>query len=328
MIVTLNNERTIEACVKSIKNHEYPRKNIEYLNIDGGSTDNTDKILRKYGFKIIKSRIPRDAEAQRGIGLQFASHNLIASIDADNYLPNPQWLQQMVQPFMDDPKIVHANTIHYTYKKNDTLFNRYFALFGMVDPIVYYVGRPDRLPWYVKTWTLGKILKETAGYTSVEFDLDTLPTVGCNGVVYRRDILLKHAQSNPEQFLHIDIFADLVEKGYNRFAIVKNDVVHDTAVNLKTLMKKRVAFLKAYYLKVNTSGQKRRYLIYNPIKVQDIGRLLLFVLFTVTWIRPLIDSIRRYIVKKDIAWLLHPIMCWIYLYAYSVTTIRKIFIQR
>lgn len=324
MIVTLNNERTLETCLKAIKNQDYPKKKIEYLNIDGCSTDNTEKILRNYGYKIIKSSIPRNAEAQRGIGLKYAKNNLIVSIDADNYLPTPFWLRQMVKPFMDDPKIVHANTIYYTYKKDDTLFNRYFALFGMVDPIVYYVGRPDRLPQYIKKWTLGKIIKETSEYIIVDFNLDTLPTVGCNGVVYKKDILLKYAQSKPEQFLHIDIFADLIANGFNRFAIVKNDVIHDTAVDLKTLMKKRIAFLKAYYLKVNASGQKRRYLIYNPIKIKDVSRLFLFVLYTVTWVRPIIDSLRGYMVIKDVAWFLHPIMCWVYLYAYSVATIRKV----
>ncbi len=325
MIVTLNNEKTIEECSKSIKNQEYPVRKIEYLNIDGGSTDNTGKILKKYGFNVVRSPIPKNAEAQRGIGLQLASNNLIVSIDADNYLPNRQWLRKMIQPFIDDPKIIHANTKYYTYRKNDTILNRYFALFGMVDPIVYYVGRPDRLPQYVRNWRLGKVLKKTDDYVSVEFNNNTLPTVGCNGVVYRRDVVLGHAQSKPEQFLHIDVFADLVTKGFNRFAIVNTDVIHDTAVNLSALMKKRIAFLQGYYLKVNTSGLKRRYLIYNPRRAQDLARLLLFMFYTVTFFRPIVDSVRGYLVIHDMAWFLHPIMCWIYMYAYSITTIRKMF---
>lgn len=41
VVVTLNNQRTLEECVKRIKEQDYPRELIEYLNIDGGSTDNT-----------------------------------------------------------------------------------------------------------------------------------------------------------------------------------------------------------------------------------------------------------------------------------------------
>lgn len=321
IIITLNNERSIETCVKAILAQDYPKKNIEYLNVDGGSDDSTGAILKKYGFKIIKSTILHNAEAQRGIGLKAAKHNLIVSLDADNYLPNKDWLRQMVRPFIDDPEVVHANTLHYHYRKDDTIFNRYCALFGLADPIVYYVGRPDRVPLYMHNWTLGRIINETDDYYTVEFTKETLPTVGCNGVVYRRDVLLKYAQSDPEHFLHIDVFADLVAKGHNRFAIVKNDVIHDTAVSLSALLKKRIAFLSSYYLK---STVKRRYLIYDPGKLSDRFKLALFLLYTVTLIRPAADGIRGFIKIPDPAWFLHPIVCLMYLYAYGMASIKRV----
>lgn len=320
VIVTLNNERTIEKCVRSIVAQDYPKELIEYLNVDGGSHDMTKNILYKYKFTLIDSPIKKDAEAQRAIGLQKASNNLIVSIDADNYLPTKNWLRQMIQPFIDDGKVVHANTMHYAYRKNDSFYNRYCSLFGVTDPIVYYVGRPDRLPRNKKKWTLGKIIKETDKYYIVEFTKNTLPTVGCNGVVYRKDILQKYANSGPSGFLHIDIFVDVIEKGYNRFAIIKNDVNHDTAITLSFLMKKRIAFLKNYYLKKNI---QRRYLIYNPQKVIDNMKLLLFVFYTVTFVKPVFDSIKGYISIRDKAWFGHPIICWIYLYSYGFATIRK-----
>lgn len=321
LIVTLNNERSIETCIRAILSQEYPKKNIEYLNVDGGSTDRTVAILTRYGFKSMRSPILYNAEAQRGVGLKRAKHNLIVSLDADNYLPHKKWLRQMVEPFMDDSRIIHAHTLHYTYRRTDTLFNRYCALFGVADPIVFYVGRPDRLPQYVKSWTSGKILRESDSYRIVEFTKDTLPTVGCNGVVYRRDLLLKYAHSDPVHFFHIDVFADLLAKGYNRYAIVNNDVIHDTAVSLAALMKKRTAFLSNYYLKPSIA---RRYLIYDPTKQADRFKLMLFVFYTVTWIKPLFDGIVGFIAIPDIAWLLNPIVCWVYLYAYGIASIKRV----
>lgn len=321
IIVTFNNERSIEICLKSIKDQNYPKKLIEYLNIDGGSTDKTVSILKKYGFTSVKSPILGNAEAQRGVGLRQAKHNLIVSLDADNYLPQKAWLQQMVQPFIDDPTIVHANTMHYTYRKTDTIFNRYCALFGVNDPIVYYIGKPDRAEQYHRALRFGNVTAETNGYYTVEYSSDTLPTVGCNGVVYKRDVLLKHAKSDPKHFLHIDIFADLVEKGYTRFAVVKNTVIHDTAVSLSSLMKKRIAFLSGYYLK-NT--MKRRYLIFNPGRLSDRVKLLLFILYTITFIKPLLDSVKGFYYIRDAAWFMHPIVCWMYLYAYGLASVKKI----
>ena len=320
VVITLNNQRSIAKCAQSICSQNYPKGLIEFLNIDGGSTDETGEILKSFGFKIIKSPIKRNAEAQRAIGLKLARNNLIVSLDADNYLPNRDWLRQMVKPFSDDQEIIHAGTLHYKYLKNESLFNRYCSLFGVLDPIVYYIGRPDRLPQNKRKWTSGKILKETKDYYLVEFTKNSLPTVGCNGVVYRKDLLMKHAKSDPSNFLHIDIFADLVEKGFKRFAVVKNDVIHDTAVSLPMLMKKRISFLFNYYLE---SKVKRRYLIYNPKRNEDNLKLMLFIIYTVTLVKPVIDSIRGYRSVHDYAWFLHPLICWIYLLSYGAAIIKR-----
>lgn len=320
IIATLNNQRTIKTCVGYIASQTYPKDRIEYINVDGGSADDTTKILKAYGFKIIKSPIKRDAEAQRAIGLKAAKHNLIVSIDADNYLENTDWIKQMVQPFIDDQEIVHANTLHYAYRRKTNLFNRYCALFGVLDPIVYYIGRPDRIPQTKTTWSLGVSVKEEKGYFVVEHSKDTLPTVGCNGVVYRRDMLLKYAKSSPEEFLHIDVFADLIDNGFNKFAVVKNDVFHDTAVDIFSLLKKRIAFLSSYFLQ---SKIQRRYFIYNPRKLADSIKLALFVIYTLTLVKPVHDSIRGYMIVRDTAWFIHPIICLVFLYSYSVAFIKK-----
>ncbi len=320
VIVTLNNQRSLAECLRLIKRQDYPKNKIEYIIIDGGSTDATPQIAKKYGFRFIKSPIRHNAEAQRAIGLRRASHNLIVSLDADNYLPNDQWLRQMVRPFQDDPEVVHANTIYYGYRKTDSVFNRYVGLFGHADPVAYYVGLPDRIPRFQKKWSLGHIIRNTSKYVLVDFDKDSLPTVGCNGVVYRKDILLKYAKSSTKDFLHIDVFADVVTKGYTRFAIVKNDVIHDTAVSLLFLMKKRLAFLFNYYL---PKSMKRRYLIYDPTSKKSNFKMFLFIFYTVTFIKPLMDSIRGYLVIRDVAWFVHPLVCYIYLISYGIAAIRK-----
>ena len=321
VVVTLNNQRTLEECVKRIKEQDYPKELIEYLNIDGGSTDNTTSILKQYGFIVVKSYIKKDAEAQRSIGIVRAKHNLIVSIDADNYLSTNQWLKQMIAPFIEDKEVIHANTMHYQYKKDAEFFNRYTALFGTADPIAYYVGKPDRVAQTQKIWTRGRIIKETKNHYIVEFNKETLPTVGCNGVVYRKDILLKYTKSDYKKFLHIDVFADAIDKRFIRFAIVKNDIFHDTAVTLGLLMKKRLAFLSSYYLRPSV---ERRYLIYNPKRLSDNLRLFLFILYTITFIKPLLDSIRGYLLIRDSAWFAHPLVCWVYLYTYSLSTVKNV----
>lgn len=322
IIVTYNNERTIRECVQRIESQKYPKDKIEYLNIDGGSSDNTIKILKSYSFRIIKSPITHNAEAQRGVGVKSAKNNLIVSIDADNYLPSSLWLRQMIQPFIDNDEVVHAGTVHYAYRRNDSIINRYCALFGALDPIVFYIGRPDRISYFEDKWKKN-VIKETSGYYLVNFTSESLPTVGCNGVAYRKNLLLKYAKVKPDEFFHTDVFLDLTEKGFTTFAIVKNDVYHDTAVDFFIFMKKRIHFLTTYFLNNNRDSKKRRYLIYDPKSLRDRARLILFILYTITMVKPFADSIRGYIKIRDNAWFLNPLICWIFLLTYSFAFLRK-----
>lgn len=321
VIVTLNNERTIEKCLFHIQNQSYPKNKIELINIDGGSSDNTVKICKKYQVTSYKSHIKKNAEAQRAIGIGKAKNNLIVSIDADNYLLDRDWIKKMIKPFMENQEVVHSNTIHFAYDKHATLFNRYCALFGILDPIVYYVGRPDRLPYSKNKWILGKKVTKKKGYYLVTHTEDTLPTVGCNGVVYRKDYLTQFAKSSPQDFLHIDVFVDVIRNGYTAFAVVDAEVFHDTAVDLISLLRKRILFLRNYYL---SSSIKRRYLIYDSSKVKDTMKLLLFALYTLTIVKPLYDSFRGYLIIRDIAWFLHPIVCLVYLFSYGYATTIKL----
>lgn len=86
---TYNVESLIEKCILSIVNQDY--NNIEYIIIDGGSTDGTIDIIKKHQQKIAYWISEKD----KGIydawnkGLEKANGDWIAFIGADDiYLPN------------------------------------------------------------------------------------------------------------------------------------------------------------------------------------------------------------------------------------------------
>ncbi len=309
IIVSLNSDRTLGSCLNFIKLQTYPAID-EILLVDGGSTDNTLDIAKKSDLpiKIIHGGYTNNQEARRAIGIEKAKNEICAFIDTDNYIVQKTWLMDMINPLLEDEKIVASQSLRYSAPKNTTILNRYFGLFGAADPVAYYLGKADKLSWAFDQWNLpGTIIKEKNDYLTIEFDPDNYPTVGCNGIVFRRSILLKADWGLPDNYFHTDVFVDIAKKGLNRFAIVRNEIFHNTAeVSFLFFFGKRKAYMQQHYQGLYS---QRRYKIFDPKKMQDIIGLLWFIIFTLTFIEPLYESIRGYVRKKDIAWFIHPVMC-------------------
>ena len=202
VIVTLNSERTLGECLRRIKKQKYPYLS-EVLIVDGGSSDKTIEISKKskLPIKIVNGGYKNNQEARRGIGVKMARSEICLFIDSDNYLVGENWLKSMVEPLIEDRKIIATQTLRYSAPKNATIFNRYFGLFGGADPVAYYLGKNDRLSCAFDNWNLlGKVVSENERYFTVEFNPKNYPTVGCNGVAFRRSILLKSRWDDPENF--------------------------------------------------------------------------------------------------------------------------------
>lgn len=320
IIVTLNCEGILEKCLERIEQQNYPKDLIEILAVDGGSVDRTLEIARSHGLRIINAGYPKNQEARRAIGLIEAKNEILVYLDSDNFLPTNNWLLEMVEPFCDDKKIIATQTLRYGYLPSDTLINKYAALFGGKDPIPFYLKKQDRLPWLSNRWNLlGKVIQENMNYYTIEFD-SRIPTLGCNGFLVRRKILLESHHS-PDCFAHVDVLQDLLYKGYRRYGIVKNSLIHEMSGGFFNNLKKRYKYMMKYYSR--DFIDKRRYLTYDAKSFIDNLRLLKFIFFTVTIIIPVYDSIRGYFKVKERAWFLHLPMCWAMLVIYSFAVTKQ-----
>lgn len=317
IIPTLNSSRTLKACLQSIRNQDYPQGKIEILIVDGGSTDKTKKIAQKYRPCFIRGGYKENQEARKGVGLLKAKGELVAYIDSDNILPHPNWLRQMVQPFLDNPGVVGSQSWRYGIKSDFPSFSRYCALLGANDPVAFYLGKSERLSWIEDKWTKTKIIANQKDYLLTKFNENNLPTLGGNGFLARRKILLK-SKCQPDEFFHIDVVLDIVRQGHQTFAMVKNEVYHDIATRISGLIKRRMEYFTVY----NPAHSQRRYLIFNPRRKGDIFKLALFIFYTLTLVEPILFSLRGFLKKGDFAWFLHPWVCWHFLIAYSLAYLR------
>lgn len=304
---TYNSSQTLEKCLQLVREQNYPQEKIEIVLGDGGSTDSTSQIAQKYHAKIVA--IPRqlqNAEYNRGVAFNKAKNDLVLILDHDNYMPSREYLRQLVQPLLDYPEAVASESCYYHYNRNYSALDRYYALFGTLDPVPYYLGKADRLPQTSHSWTLQGRAQDKGNYYIVDFDANPrfIPTIGTNGCLMRRKLVVENADVRPQYHYPIDVMVDVIKSGHRRFAFVKNSLIHLTgARGLIPFLRRRLRFMQDYHF---ASHAKRRYSVYWP---GDEWSLVKFVFFSITLIKPSWDAFRGFLIIPDPAWFLHPLMC-------------------
>jgi glycosyltransferase involved in cell wall biosynthesis len=311
VIPTYNSERTLAQCLESITKQDYPGEKIEIIIIDGGSKDKTLQIAEGFGVNKILRNPLRTGEAGKALGVDAANNDIIALIDSDNVLNGKEWLKVMVEPFKN-PDVVGSEPLFYTYRKQDSFITRYCALLGMNDPVCLYLGNYDRYSYVTGKWTELLVKARDAGnYLLLELDAKNIPTVGANGFLIRTKVLKKGDRMHAHYLFDVDVVHQSVKMGQNRFAKVKIGIIHLFANDIET-------FLRKTYRRI------RDYLFYEKHKMRNYPwrhlsrvRKMKFALYTLLLIPIVKDSVKGYKKVPDIAWLFHPLACWLTLFTYS-----------
>jgi glycosyltransferase involved in cell wall biosynthesis len=316
---TLNAASVLEACLRSIAQQDYPKDKIEVIIADGGSKDDTVKIAKKYGAKIIPNPL-KTSESGKAVAVKQATGELVAFIDSDNILPQKNWFRQMVKPFVDE-EIILAEPIEYSYRKTDPILTRYCALIGMNDPICLFIGNYDRLSTITGRWTDLKFPQSDRGsYLKIELNHPPIPTIGANGALIRREVLLKHWHG--DYLFDIDVLVKIIKvSGSVTIAKVKNGIVH-TYVE-----RDPIKFFRKQLRRVNDM------MYYRARKDREVDwqgsflpKILWFQLQCVLIVPIFWQAIKGYTKKPDIAWLFHPVAVYstllIYLYGWTLGHFR------
>lgn len=315
IIPTLNSEEVLDECLSSLSKLDYPKRLIQAFIMDGGSKDNTLKIAKKYPFVHIYKVQTDGPEEATAVGYNHSHATYVVNYPSDNVIQDPQWLRAMIAPLEQDKTIDACETLHYEYVPSDKLLNRYFALYGMNDPVALYLKKNDRRPYYESGWHLMSKAKKYKHYYKTTFTKNNLPTVGANGFIVRTKTI-HEVTKNPKLFSHIDSCVDMLENGHSCFAFVDTAIWHKTGEQLGNFFYKRRKYALSLYFK---KMQMRRYHLYNP--QTDRLRLALFVFFSLTLVEPTIRAIRGYRMIRDFAWFLHPFICFAMTINYVYTLI-------
>ncbi len=115
--ITFNSEKTLEETIKSVISQDYD--NLEYIIVDGKSTDKTLEIVDKYKAKISKVVSERDKGISDGFnkGINLATGEIIGIINSDDLLLSDA-LKAIAENYDPDIDVYRGKTITWNDKTN------------------------------------------------------------------------------------------------------------------------------------------------------------------------------------------------------------------
>jgi glycosyltransferase involved in cell wall biosynthesis len=134
--VTFNAEDFLESTIQSVINQNY--KHVQYIVIDGQSTDNTVEIIRKYQ-DYISHWI---SEPDKGIsdawnkGVKLATGDIIGILNAGDYFSDKTYLDTVVNGLQTDKKVVCYGNTKMIDESGQIVTN----IFGKFKPFNLYIG--------------------------------------------------------------------------------------------------------------------------------------------------------------------------------------------
>ncbi len=140
-IATFNSAKTLEKTLQSIRKQTYPQEKIEVMVIDGGSTDQTINIARKYKCKIIPN--PKtDLIYAKHIGFLKARGEYLMYLDSDEVLENPDSLKLKYSAFQKNERVRAVMISGYKTPKDYSAINYYSNEFG--DPFSFFIYKESK----------------------------------------------------------------------------------------------------------------------------------------------------------------------------------------
>jgi len=137
--VCFNSADTIEDTIRSVLSQQHSR--LEYIVVDGGSTDGTLDVLARYRDRIAKCVSERDRgiydAMNKGVGL--AEGEFVGFLNADDVYAGPNVISQVAAAFQAD----HADGVYgdlvYTGRRDMERVVRYWRA-GQYRPGAFYRG--------------------------------------------------------------------------------------------------------------------------------------------------------------------------------------------
>ena len=111
--VAYNAEATIERCIASVLRQRF--RNVEYIIIDGGSTDNSNQIIAKYQGRIAHFVSEPDGGIYDAMnkGITLASGDIVGMLNADDFFADDEVLSEVAIAFSEQKNHILYGDLDY-----------------------------------------------------------------------------------------------------------------------------------------------------------------------------------------------------------------------
>jgi uncharacterized membrane protein/GT2 family glycosyltransferase len=98
VVSSFNSEKTLGAVLGALKAQKYPKKKLEIIVVDDGSTDKSAFIAEQLGVKTVRLGRNRGLSAARNAGLKVAQGEIYVGMD-DDAVPEPNFLKELAKGY-------------------------------------------------------------------------------------------------------------------------------------------------------------------------------------------------------------------------------------
>lgn len=300
IVPTLNAQSYLSHFLESIDKQDYPKNKREVIIADGGSSDKTMQIAKKYRATIIKNPYVL-GQAGVYVGMKQAKGELFMVLPGDNIFSRKDAISLIVGIFKN--KNIYAAFPKHSSDKNDSLFTKYINTF--TDPFNHFIyGYASNARTFKKIY---QTIESNDSFDIYDFKSHAFkPVLGVTQGFTVRNDFLKFWKKKDKNDDFLPIFTLI--KNNKKIAYAHSvELYHHTIRNLDHFVRKqrwatRNALDKQLY------GIKSRE---KTLTVKQKLKLYFYVPYAFSIIPPIIRGTYGLIKDGGKIWLFHPFISFI-----------------